>query len=215
MSRERVRRWLPAIVLGLGVSLTLGLDAQRALPLRTTLEAAVPKALDGYVGQDIVVSEAEMRVAGATDYLMRVYRPTGASDAAAFSVYVGYYASQTRGSTIHSPKNCLPGAGWEALASRVALVPTPGGPVAVNRYLIQRGDEQALVLYWYQGRGRVESNEYAVKLDLLADAAFRRRSDEALVRILVPLTGSAEDALGLATGVAAEVIDAVDTALPS
>ena len=206
-------RWLPAGVLGLGALVTVGVDAQRALPLRRPLGEVVPGTLRGAAGRDLTISDAERAVAGVTDYLMRQYTPTD-SLAPAFSVYVGYYDQQMQGRTIHSPKNCLPGAGWEALASETLRVPTASGDVVVNRYLLKKGNEQALVLYWYQGRGRVASNEYRVKWDLLRDAALRRRSDEALVRVVVPIVGSEDQALAAAVGAAVALIPALDTALP-
>lgn len=209
--------WLPAAILGLGAVFTVGIDTQRALPLRAPLDTVVPIELAGYRGIDIPISEAEQQVAGMSDFVMRVYSESGETAdqiAGAFSVYVGYYEQQMQGKTIHSPKNCLPGSGWEALTSRPHVVPAPGGEVTVNRYLLQREDERALVLYWYQGRGRVEANEYRVKLDLLLDAALRSRSDEALVRIVVPVTTTEADALELGTRVAARLVPAVELALP-
>jgi EpsI family protein len=214
----RIVTWLPVAVLGLGALLTVSAHGQRAMELRTPLGEAVPRSMDGQRGQDIQISKAEQRVAGMSNYVMRVYSPDGNlrdQVSAAFSVYVGYYASQTRGRTIHSPKNCLPGSGWEALTSRQVAIETPQGPVTVNHYILQRENQRALVLYWYQGRGRVESNEYAVKWHLLRDAAIRGRSDEALVRIVVPAPGSEEEALKVARRVAAQLMPIVDQALPS
>ena len=85
----------------------------------------------------------------------------------------------------------------------------------VNRYLLQKDDQRTVVLYWYQGRGRVRASEYVVKWDLLRDAALRKRSEEALVRIIVPITSSEEQSFGLAERVAAEVSPALDEARPS
>lgn len=212
-----LRTWGPAILLGIGAVMTVGVDPQRSMDLRMPLDDAVPVQIAGFGGRDLEISEAERRVAGMTSYVMRLYSADAAESdlgRADFSVYVGYYDQQMQGKTIHSPKNCLPGSGWEALVSQAAVLDVPGRTVRVNRYLLKREDQQALVLYWYQGRGRIESNEYAVKWDLLRDAAFRRRSDEALVRVLVPVTGSEEDAYQLALRVARDVIPAVDRALP-
>lgn len=207
--------WVPASLLSLGALAVGGSNDQRAVPLRAPLESAVPAQMVGSTGRDIPISKAEQRVAGMSRYLMRVYEPAArAGGSLPFSLYVGYYESQTQGKTIHSPKNCLPGAGWEALTATVSPVQTASGTVQVNRYLLQNGDERALVLYWYQGRGRIEANEYAVKWDLLRDAAFRGRSDEALVRIIVPIKGDVEDAFQQATSVAQEVIPAVYRSLP-
>lgn len=208
-------RWGPATLFGFGAVLVHGLGPQQAMELRAPLEEVVPETLAGYERSvDSEVSEAEARVAGFTDYLLRTY--VGAGDEGSYvSAYVGFYASQTQGRTIHSPKNCLPGSGWEPLANQVAEVHASDGTThQVNRYILQREDEQAVVLYWYQGRGRVEHNEYVVKWDLLRDAALRQRSDEALVRVVVPVITSEEEAFETARRTAGQLIPAVDRALP-
>jgi EpsI family protein len=206
--------WGPAVLLLVGAVLaTAGVKAQRALPLRVPLAEAVPRQIEGLSSSDLVLSGEEARVAGVTSYLVRNYQRPDSS--MAFSVYVGYYDRQTQGRTIHSPKNCLPGAGWQPLASRPETVVTSGGAIVVNRYLLQRGQERALVFYWYQGRGRVAHDEYLVKWNLLRDAALRRRSDEALVRIVVPVTSSESDAALLASEVAARIGPALVRALPA
>jgi EpsI family protein len=201
------------MLLGAGAVFSLLVEAQRPVSLARPLSDAVPAVIAGYPARDVRMSRAEERVAGVSTYLVRNYESLQAPDSDWFSVYVGYYERQTRGKTIHSPKNCLPGAGWEAVASTTATIETVGGPVTVNRYLLQNKGQQALVLYWYQGRGRVEANEYAVKWDLLRDAAFRQRTEEALVRIVVPIREGA-DAFGLARAAAEVLIPALFTALP-
>lgn len=211
--------WVPGILLTAGATVTVGVNTQRALPLRADLATVVPRTFRSLEGQDEVIDPEVLRVAGVDDYLYRVYgapEDVGAAEGATgFSVYVGYYKEQARGRTIHSPKNCLPGAGWEALTSATATVPTSNGPVKVNRYLIQKGNEQALVLYWYQGRGRVAANEYRVKFDLLRDTALRGRSDEALVRIVVPVTSSTDAAQQEAVSYASTLIPSLFWALPA
>jgi EpsI family protein len=214
-----------------GAVLTVGMNTQRAMELRQDLASALPSAMHGFSSTDIEVSAEEIRVAGVSSYLMREFRPAGddgaaipspiAADgdapetaAASFSVYVGYYDSQTQGRTIHSPKNCLPGAGWEPLQSRQVMLETPTGSVPANRYLLQRGEQRALVVYWYQGRGRVEANEYLVKVQLLRDAALRGRSEEALVRIVVPIVSDEENAFRIAADIAETLVPSVDLALP-
>ncbi len=223
MIRNPLYLWTAAILLWVGVFGATGVIPQRRLALTAPLDTAVPNVFETYVGTDIELAPDEQRVAGFTEYLFRSYATPGADAedgasnprAPSFTVYVGYYDSQTQGKTIHSPKNCLPGSGWEALGSEVATVETPNGAVEVNRYLLQNGDQQALVLYWYQGRGRVQASEYLVKWDLLRDAALRQRSDEALVRIVVPLWGSEEESFNLARSVAERLVPALENALPS
>jgi len=211
------RAWPPAIILVVGAVLaTAGVRTQRTLPLRQELGQAVPAEMEGFRGRDLRLREDEVQVAGVSSYLARLFQnPDTTSGSPYFALYVGFYDRQSRGRTIHSPKNCLPGAGWEPLVSSVAQIPASGGSVTVNRYLLQKGTEQALVLYWYQGRGRVASNEYLVKWDLLRDAALRRRSDEALVRIVVPIRTSEAQAFALASRIAEQLVGALHGALPA
>jgi len=211
-----VRGWAVAAVLAVGALLsTVGVKAQRYLGLRVPLSDAVPVRIAGYMGRDVTLSVAEAQAVAVTSYLARAYGRGDTDSAPVFSLYVGYYAQQTQGQTIHSPKNCLPGAGWEPLSSEPLAVMTSLGLVTVNRYLIQNHEKRALVLYWYQGRGRVAWNEYGVKWDLLRDAALRRRSDEALVRIVVPVKGSEAAALDAARAAAAVIVPSLGRALPS
>ena len=182
--------WLPALVLGIGGGANWLVGAQRTMDLSAPL-ATLPIEIEGHQGVDTPIDPEEARVAGATTSLLRAY----VQDSSEFQIYVGYYASQRQGKTIHSPKNCLPGAGWEPLESRRETIAGPAGAeIQVNRFVIANKNRQALVYYWYQGRGRTESSEYRVKLDLMRDSALRRRSDEALVRIVVPLRGDAASA---------------------
>jgi len=214
---SKVMMWVPAGMLAVGAVFTVGIDTQKVLPLRAPLATSLPMQDDGLIARDVEVSKAEQRVAGMDDYVMRYYTPAGVTDERqyAYSVYVGYYETQRQGNTIHSPKNCLPGAGWESLASSTETVNTSIGTMQVNRYLLKKKDQAALVLYWYQGRGRVEGNEYAVKWQLLRDAALHGRSDEALVRIIVPITTTESAAAEIALRAAVKVIPAVDQALPA
>ena len=214
--RAPLLAWAPAAILAAGALLTLGSSTQPGLALRVPLGAAVPDQIAGYKGVDLALSAEERQVAGVADYLLRSYAAAASGPGpAGFSLYVGYYDRQTEGHTIHSPKNCLPGAGWEPLRSQTALIPAPGGPVTVNRYLLHNGSQRALVLYWYQGRGRIASNEYLVKWDLLRDSALRRRSDEALTRLVFPVTDSEDLTFSSAVQVARVIIPALARALPS
>jgi EpsI family protein len=189
----------------------LGVQRQQAVPLRGSLES-LPAEIGGYTGADQVIPQDQQTVAGMSDYLLRIF--TTPDTSAAFSIYVGYYEKQTQGRTIHSPKNCLPGAGWEALSSGQQPLVIGADTVMVNRYELAKKQSRALVYYWYQGRGRVESSEYRVKWELLRDAALTGRSEEALVRIVVPLTDAMTNPDSVATSVGQMLVLAVRHLLP-
>jgi EpsI family protein len=203
--------WVPAVILGIGCLLNLSVTAQREMPLADSL-ATIPLEMAGYPGRNQPIPPEEMRVAGTTRSLLRIYERDSVDY---YSVYVGYYDQQRQGRTIHSPKNCLPGGGWEPVESRQEVIATAVGPVRANRWTIAKGNQRAVVYYWYQGRGRTESNEYQVKLDLIRDSAIKRRSEEALVRIVVPWTNDLGRADTLARRVAAELEPHLKRILPS
>ncbi|MBV6522320.1 MAG: hypothetical protein MNPFHGCM_02468 [Gemmatimonadaceae bacterium] len=208
--------YLPAALLLAGSVLVSRAQRQQSPSLVRPL-AQLPANVAGYRGVERPIDSASVAVAGMTSYIFRVY---GRDSVNAFSLYVGYYDNQTTGRTIHSPRNCLPGAGWQVVQSE----PVQVHGSTVNRYMLANGDAQALVYYWYQGRGRVAWNEYAVKWDLLRDAARRGRTEEALVRIVVPMIPGGKvgaewaarvaRADSLAQTVASSIIPAVDLALP-
>jgi len=215
-----VTRFAPALVLGVGCVLISGVREQKKMPPRTHM-SAVSVTVPGYATRDTVIGVDEQRIAGMSDYVLRFFQRTPNDG---FSVYLGYYDYQVQGKTIHSPKNCLPGAGWEQLSSTVRAIPLGSHSYPINRYLLSNKGQQALVYYWYQGRGRVEANEYKVKYNLLHDAVLYGRTEEALVRIVVPIdpnglrtrgpeaTYSSADSL--ATTVAGSLIPVVTNALP-
>jgi len=153
------------------------------------------------LGLDTRFDAATESVLGADDYLSRNY---STADGKSANFYVGYYASQRGGASYHSPLNCLPGAGWTMNDPAVIQVtPAGGAPFEANRYIIQNGDARQLLIYWYQGRGRAVASEYWGKFYTVMDSVSRRRSDGAMVRVIVPFVGSEDEALRRGTELAA------------
>lgn len=206
--------WIPAVVLALGILGLTSINRQIDMPLVRPLAEALPGSMDGVTGTDQIIKPEELAVSGVSQYIFRWYGK--AQDSLRSSVYVGYYESQTRGKTIHSPKNCLPGAGWEPLESGVLPLEVKGYRFSVNRYVLENRGHRALVYYWYQGRGRISSNEYYVKWEQIRDRALLGRSDEALVRVLVPVPRgySMQQADSLAVRATEAVVGPLSEALP-
>ena len=112
------------------------------------------------------------------------------------SLFVAYFRSQRTGVAPHSPKNCLPGSGWVPSESRIIPIAVPGRaePIPVNLYLVSKGDARSVTLYWYQqSSGRAVASEYAAKIYTVLDAIRFNRTDTALVRVVVPVTGGDPD----------------------
>jgi EpsI family protein len=183
--RGSIRLWITAaVLLGAFVILHTASHGEAIVPREPLRD--LPFSLVSWKGVEQPLNAQIIQVAGVSDYTNRVY--VNQADAAV-SLYVGYYATQRTGDTIHSPKNCLPGDGWDPIRSGYATIPIAGAPpIVVNEYVIQRDTDQDLVFYWYQGRGRVIASEYAGKVWMIADAISRNRTDGALVRLITPIT---------------------------
>jgi EpsI family protein len=123
---------------------------------------------------------------GVDEYVNRGYV---ADDGAQASLYVGYYRSQEQGASIHSPLNCLPGAGWEP--ERVDRVPFGRG--TARRLIVRKGERRFAVVYWYQTPTRVEGDEYRSRLYTALDTLRYGRNDAALVRVMTPIGADAKD----------------------
>ncbi len=141
-----------------------------------------------------------LNVLGVDEYVNRIYSAPGRPTV---GLYIGFYRSQRQGDTMHSPLNCLPGAGWEPVTSERVPLPAHGTegtaaqrprPVAVNRVLIQKGVDRQVVLYWYQSHGRVTASEYWGKIYTVLDAIRLNRTDAAMVRVISPVADGSSPA---------------------
>lgn len=164
-------------------------------------------------GTDQSFDKATLDVLRASDYLMRDYSGIGGVTG---NFYVGYYASQRTGATYHSPLNCMPGSGW-VMSNPATITITPEGqpPFEANRYIIQNGGYKQLLIYWYQGRGRITPSEYWGKIYTVVDSVKLRRSDAAMVRIVVPVGASEATALEAAINLSGSVAKELPEFIPN
>jgi EpsI family protein len=184
----RARVALVVAVLAASAVLVARSDRYEDVPLRSSFND-FPMAIGGWQGiAQPGFSSAVLDILRVDDYLTRMYVKRSDS---ALGLYIGYWRSQRQGDTIHSPLNCLLGAGWEPLSKRTIFVPSSaeggGSSVPINRYLIQKNLDRQLVLYWYQSHGRVVASEYTSKFWLVADAMRLNRTDGAIVRVTAPI----------------------------
>jgi EpsI family protein len=178
-------------------------DRREDAPNRMAFKAFPMQIADWRGTAQPPLSQQVLAVLGATDYVTRIYQTP---DRSIVGLYVGYWNSQRQGDTIHSPLNCLPGAGWEFVNHGVlqltgASMAGPGSG-GINRYIIQKGLDRQLVLYWYQSHGRIVASEYWGKFYLVADAVRLNRTDGSIVRVIAPIAGNTREAEARAEAVA-------------
>jgi len=146
----------------------------------------LPRVIDDRTSTEVALDQETLDVLGKGDFLYRVYstRP-GATPTQPISLFIGYFPTQRSGQSIHSPQNCLPGAGWTFVSSGVTeFTDENGKQYRVGDYLITDGKQSQEVLYWYQMHGRSIANDYAAKLQTISDSIKYGRTDAALVRII-------------------------------
>jgi EpsI family protein len=149
--------------------------------------ASLPYQLGEWTGTDVPMQQDVLEILGPGDFLQRFYENTTTSQPYVH-LFLAYFPSQRAGDTIHSPKHCLPGAGWLPTESSRISISFAGRPAfEANRYVIAKGDERQLVLYWYWAHDRALASEYWAKFYLVADSIRLNRSDGALIRVITPL----------------------------
>lgn len=216
MKTEGKHFWvLLALLLAGGVVINLWSWESEARVARGQLKE-IPGALGEWRQHrpDERFDQATEAVLKADDYVLRNYAlPDGRTG----SLYVGYYASQRAGATYHSPLNCMPGSGWILSSPAVVEIkPADGSPsFGANAYVIQNASERHALVYWYQGRGRAVASEYWDKVYTVWDSMRLRRSDGAMVRVLVPIKGSEDEALKLAADLAARITPELPRFVPN
>jgi len=170
-----------------GTALFLDLrDRTEVLVPRQQL-AAIPAQLGAWDGKDVNISTDVLDVLGHGDFLSRLYH-TDAGRTPDIELFIAYFPSQRFGDTIHSPQHCLPGSGWLPLEStKVELSFAGHAPFSANRYVIAKGEDRRLVLYWYLGRNRPIANEYWARFYLFVDSFRLNRTDGSLIRLITPL----------------------------
>jgi EpsI family protein len=205
------RFWIVAALL-IGATILLHATNQRPKrPLRQPLKD-IPLAMGEWRGTEIPIEERIVTALGVDEYLNRNYTDSNGNS---LEFYIGYFGSQRSGELIHSPKNCLPGAGWEWVRTGRLNLALPNRPsIQINDFRIAKGLKQALVLYWYQGRGRSIANEYTAKFWMIADAMFRHRTDGSLVRVVIPLTKGEQDARALGVHFLQSVYPSLEQSIP-
>lgn len=155
-----------------------------------------PMQLGAFKGRRATLEGFYLDALKLDDYLLADFNDGSGQDV---NLYMAYYASQRKGEAVHSPRACLPGGGWQLSEFDQRTIPDVrigGQALRVNRTVIAMGDRRQLVYYWFQQRGRVITNEFAVKWYIFIDALTRHRTDGALVRLIaeVPRGSSEADA---------------------
>lgn len=173
-----------------------------------------PLELGQWKGQKGELDQKVYNILGVEDYILANYRKISGE---IVSLYVGFYQSQKEGDIIHSPKNCMPGAGWNITDTSIETVnmEDTGTSIKVIKLLLQKGAEKQVVLYWFQSRGRIISSEYMEKIWLVIDSITKNRTDGSFVRLISPVSVDEETTVRILKDFLNKVYPALNEHIPS
>jgi len=201
---SRVPRHLVGILLLLTATFaTSKLTSSRKFDVLASPLDSIDRQLAGFNATDNpAITDSVLGQLKPTSYLSRTYhKPDLQAD-----LFIAFYAQQRAGESMHSPKHCLPGAGWEIWNYGNTDITVNGRSYAINEYSIANSGQRMLVLYWYQSRNRVIASEYMGKILLARDALLQKSTAASIVRIIVPdKPGAFEAARALATQILPQV----------
>lgn len=204
-----------AILLLGAIGVYHGMPSERPANLTSPLSHMTPELPGWRLAHEGAVEPEVQNVLRADETLIRDYVSTSGTERA--SLFIAFFRSQSTGSAPHSPKNCLPGAGWMASSSNIVRIEVPGAEKAipVNRYIVSKGETRAVVYYWYQSRARAVASEYWAKLFLVYDSIRHHRSDTSIVRVIVPITGTEEEAEQTGISLVKSIFQPIRNLLPA
>lgn len=205
-----------SLILILQASVFYGFSRAEKVPAHRSLGQFTLDNTSWKMTQEIEMDKESLEVLKADDILSRAYVDEKTGEVA--TLFVAYFATQRTGKAPHSPKNCLPGSGWVPSTSGVVSIPVPGKaePIQVNQYVIARGENESVVLYWYQARDRVIASEYSAKIFTVTDSIRYNRSDTSLVRVVVGVhDGDRQKAIDTATSFVESLFQPLKSYLPA
>ena len=195
------------ILLALTLTASKLTENRKSQPLAQPLDT-IDKSIAGFTGREnSALTPGVLAQLKCDSYLSRIYRKSKSGQSSLDAdLFIAYYAQQRSGESMHSPKHCLPGAGWEIWDYGSAEIPVGAERIKVNKYSISHESERMLVLYWYQSKPRIIASEYLGKIMLARDALLQHSTAGSIVRIMVPdQPGALEQARGFAASLIPQV----------
>ncbi|WP_232364241.1 exosortase C-terminal domain/associated protein EpsI [Desulforapulum autotrophicum] len=175
-----------------------------------------PMTIGPWTGTTSTFDQKVYDILGVEDSILASYETPDGRDV---QLYVGFYQSQKEGDLIHSPKNCMPGSGWNILRSSIEPVDVGqnnnGKNINVIKLILVKDSQKQVVLYWFQSRGRIISSEYMQKIWLVIDSITKHRTDGSFVRLISPVVENEDKTLEILKDFTKQIYPYLNEYIPS
>ena len=152
--------------------------------------SSFPARIGAFTGERGFLTAELVEELDLTDYVQMTYNsPSGRL----IDFYTAWYASQSKGQSIHTPETCMRVGNWRFQDGQECRIDLPGyvaSPVRLKKTVLTNGSERWMMYFWFRCRGRNLVNAYELKLFNFLDRLMKRRSDGALIRVMTPIGGS-------------------------
>lgn len=185
--------------------------SEASVPVNKPLDLFPQRAGDWVMTGQARFDERVLAVLLPSDYLSRTYEN---SQGERVSLYIGYHDGGPDSGPIHSPKQCLPGSGWNRLDDEARSVSVDGQPVDYVRATYQKDAEKQMFLYWFQVRDQFLTNEYALKFAMAKNSFLSNRRDSSFIRLSVMIGEDEEKARLIGEDFIAAFLPAIQESLP-
>jgi|LGOV01.1.fsa_nt_gb EpsI family protein len=182
-----------------------------AVPVNRSLTEIPKKQGDWRMVSQTRFDDQVLEVLKPTDYLARSYVDRAGNRV---GLYLGYHGGGPESGSIHSPKHCLPGSGWQEVSTEVSQMAVAEQNINLVRAVYQNGYSRELFVYWFQVKGKTLANEYSLKLAEIVNSIFYNRRDSAFIRLSVSYEGDPNQAIALAESFVQDFYPHIAAVLP-
>ncbi|MDY0131712.1 MAG: EpsI family protein [Desulforegulaceae bacterium] len=191
--------------------LSLAKDSKEIQPLKDF--SKFPLKIGKWQGEKDFFNQKIYDILGVDDSVLAHYKDDKNQYV---QLYIGFYRNQKEGDLIHSPKNCMPGAGWNIVNSGIEeVVLEDDKTIKVIKLNLKKDSEEQIVLYWFHSRGRIISSEYFQKIWLVIDSVTRGRTDGSFVRLVSPVNETRDKTLEILKEFTSEIYPYLNEYIPS
>jgi EpsI family protein len=204
-------RFIVVYILIMITGLYINVHSHITVPMNKSFRE-FPLNLHGWkMKSESIISDEVLEKLRPSDYVVRTYVKPGQIPV---YLYIGFHSGGKDSGPIHSPKHCLPGAGWLKLKEDKDEIDVNSKKINIVKALFQKGEGKELFLYWYYVRGRALTSEYALKLAEISSSIVHRRRDSAFIRVAIPFDSDEEQAFSSGTAFIKDFYPVMEEFLP-